>query len=29
MSLGVNYGTGPVRFPAPVPVDSRVRGTVA
>ena len=27
VSLGVNYGTGPVRFPAPVPVGSRVRGT--
>jgi acyl dehydratase len=26
-SLGVNYGTGKVRFPAPVPVGSRVRGT--
>jgi acyl dehydratase len=26
-SLGVNYGTGRVRFPAPVPVGSRVRGT--
>jgi acyl dehydratase len=25
-SLGVNYGTGRVRFPAPVPVGSRVRG---
>jgi acyl dehydratase len=26
-SVGVNYGTGKVRFPAPVPVGSRVRGT--
>ncbi|HET6949746.1 MAG TPA: MaoC family dehydratase [Acidimicrobiales bacterium] len=26
ISLGVNYGTGRVRFPAPVPVGSRVRG---
>jgi acyl dehydratase len=26
-SLGINYGTGKVRFPAPVPVGSRVRGT--
>ena len=26
-SLGVNYGTGRVRFPAPVPVPGRVRGT--
>jgi acyl dehydratase len=25
-SAGVNYGTGRVRFPAPVPVGSRVRG---
>ncbi len=25
-SAGVNYGTGKVRFPAPVPVPSRVRG---
>lgn len=25
-SLGVNYGTGRVRFPAPVPVGSRLRG---
>jgi acyl dehydratase len=25
-SLGVNYGTGKVRFPAPVPVGSRLRG---
>ena len=24
--LGVNYGLNKVRFPAPVPVDSRVRG---
>jgi len=26
-SMGVNYGTGRVRFPAPVPVGSRIRGT--
>jgi acyl dehydratase len=26
VSLGVNYGTGKVRFPAPVPVGARVRG---
>jgi acyl dehydratase len=26
-SLGLNYGTGTVRFPTPVPVGSRVRGT--
>jgi acyl dehydratase len=26
MSMGVNYGTDKVRFPAPVPVGSRVRG---
>ena len=25
-SAGVNYGTGKVRFPAPVPVGSQVRG---
>ena len=25
-SAGVNYGTGRVRFPAPVPVGSRIRG---
>jgi acyl dehydratase len=25
-AAGVNYGTGRVRFPAPVPVGSRVRG---
>lgn len=24
---GVNYGTGPVRFPAPAPVGSRLRGS--
>ncbi len=24
-SMGINYGTNKVRFPAPVPVDSRVR----
>ncbi|HEX8804887.1 MAG TPA: MaoC family dehydratase, partial [Acidimicrobiales bacterium] len=27
VSLGVNYGTGRVRFPAPVPVGSRVRAS--
>lgn len=27
--LAVNYGLNKVRFPAPVPVDSRVRGVVA
>lgn len=27
VSAGVNYGTGRVRFPAPVPVPSRIRGT--
>jgi len=26
VSMGVNYGCEKVRFPAPVPVDSRVRG---
>lgn len=26
ISMGVNYGCGKVRFPAPVPVNSRVRG---
>ena len=25
-SAGVNYGTGKVRFPAPVPVPGRIRG---
>jgi acyl dehydratase len=25
-AMGVNYGTGKVRFPAPVPVGARVRG---
>jgi acyl dehydratase len=25
-SMGVNYGTGAVRFPAPAPVGSRIRG---
>ena len=25
-SAGINYGTGKVRFPSPVPVGSRVRG---
>lgn len=28
VSLGVNRGTGKVRFPAPVPVGSRLRGAV-
>ncbi|MEM8594326.1 MAG: MaoC family dehydratase [Pseudomonadota bacterium] len=27
ISMGVNYGTDKVRFPAPVPVNSRVRGS--
>lgn len=27
VSMGVNYGTDKVRFPAPVPVGSRVRGS--
>jgi acyl dehydratase len=27
VSMGLNYGTGKVRFPAPVPVGGRVRGT--
>ena len=27
-SAGVNYGTGKVRFPSPVPVDSRLRSHV-
>ena len=26
ISMGVNYGVGKVRFPAPVPVGSRIRG---
>ncbi len=26
--MGVNYGVNKVRFPAPVPVDSRVRAHV-
>jgi acyl dehydratase len=26
LSMGINYGTEKVRFPAPVPVGSRVRG---
>src|SRR3954454_14615676 len=26
ITMGVNYGTGKVRFPAPVPVGSRIRG---
>ncbi|MCI2975860.1 MAG: MaoC family dehydratase [Ferrimicrobium sp.] len=25
ISMGINYGTNRVRFPAPVPVDSRIR----
>ena len=25
-SAGINYGTGKVRFPSPVPVGSRIRG---
>jgi acyl dehydratase len=28
MGMGVNYGLNRVRFPAPVPVGSRLRGTV-
>ncbi|GHH75087.1 MaoC family dehydratase [Streptomyces sulfonofaciens] len=27
VTMGINYGTNKVRFPAPVPVGSRVRGT--
>jgi acyl dehydratase len=27
VKMGVNYGTNKVRFPAPVPVGSRVRAT--
>ena len=27
VKMGVNYGTNKVRFPAPVPVDSRLRAT--
>ena len=27
LSMGVNYGADKVRFPAPVPVGSRVRAT--
>ncbi|MFD0418193.1 MaoC family dehydratase [Streptomyces sp. NPDC127108] len=27
MKMGLNYGTNKVRFPSPVPVGSRVRGT--
>ena len=27
ISMGVNYGANKVRFPAPVPVGSRIRGT--
>ncbi|MFJ2744145.1 MaoC family dehydratase [Streptomyces sp. NPDC087440] len=27
MKMGINYGTGKVRFPSPVPVGSRLRGT--
>jgi acyl dehydratase len=26
--MGINYGTNKVRFPAPVPVGSKVRSTV-
>jgi len=26
MSMGINYGADKVRFPSPVPVDSRIRG---
>ena len=26
ISMGINYGTDRVRFPAPVPVDAKVRG---
>ena len=26
VSMGVNYGTGSIRFPEPVPVGARVRG---
>jgi acyl dehydratase len=26
--LGVNYGWNKIRFPAPVPVDTRIRGSV-
>ena len=29
ISMGVNYGCDKIRFPAPVPVGSRVRGTGA
>ncbi|GAB3206730.1 MaoC family dehydratase [Nocardia tengchongensis] len=28
LSMGINYGANKVRFPAPVPVDSRVRAGV-
>lgn len=27
ISMGVNYGADRIRFPAPVPVDSRIRGS--
>jgi acyl dehydratase len=27
LTMGVNYGTNKVRFPAPVPVDSRIRAS--
>jgi len=27
VGMGINYGLNKVRFPSPVPVDSRVRGT--
>ncbi|MFF9104418.1 MaoC family dehydratase [Streptomyces rubrogriseus] len=29
VKMGVNYGTNKVRFPSPVPVDSRLRATAA
>ncbi|MGW2560216.1 MaoC family dehydratase [Streptomyces sp. NPDC001514] len=29
MKMGINYGTNKVRFPAPVPVGSRLRATAA
>jgi acyl dehydratase len=28
VKMGINYGLNKVRFPSPVPVDSKVRGTV-
>jgi len=27
-TLGINYGWNKIRFPAPVPVDTRIRGSV-